>query len=737
MAAEDADQEVLERKIAQGFTKLSAATKRKNHKKALKCASELLELVPDDGVAKHCKLVALIHLGQLEKAYAFAKKKGAGGVGEGLEKEKAYSYYRNGHLSKALDMVKDTESDGVLELKGQLLYRLGRMEESKAVYEDLLSKQKRGILRSKVNADLLGNIIAAYLAAGKASEVGTVLKQLKTTKKSLEETPEIAYNNACISVALGQYEASMDLLEVAERVGYESLYEDGLGEDEIREELAHIFAQKAYVHLKLGEEKESLEGNLQVLKNVSPEDITLAIATNNLVASRGNANIIDSLKKFEKLAKRSGGDPNTPAKVKRKNSLGDGSGLELAPEISEGLAAEERVTLLCNYAIVSLLGNRTDAVEQTARTALSIDSASSAAAVLRAVTLVKKGSQEEAWKVLDDFCERNAESAVAVSVAKCEIAASCGKWKVGARALTSLPEEVRFQPACLATIASLLDKAGEKDEAGGVLAESSTWWEAQEVEGGGEDEVARYASALKIAAQFKYETKDLDGAARLYEKILQKTQDGTLRSEAMAGLVQLHGVDDSSLADKYEAEMPAIPGIEEIDVELLETTTVRTKAASKTTHAAGGGAGSAKKDPKSKSAMAGGETAAMAAMDSPDLGLGGVAARVSKAQVRREFLKTLDPERQAHVLQRRKDAKKAKRKRKMKDKEYKEAVDSERWIPKRDRTNYKKTRREKKKDKNVVKGSQGAGKVNEMLDKSSAPIEAAAPTLPARGRRKR
>merc|ERR1712216_713500 len=106
---------------------------------------------------------------------------------------------------------------------------------------------------------------------------------------------------------------------------------------------------------------------------------------------------------------------------------------------------------------------------------------------------------------------------------------------------------------------------------------------------------------------------DLDGAARLYEKILQKTQDGTLRSEAMAGLVQLHGV----------------------------------------------------------------------------------AARVSKAQVRREFLKTLDPERQAHVLQRRKDAKKAKRKRKMKDKEYKEAVDSERWIPKRDRTNYKKTRREK------------------------------------------
>ena len=64
--------------------------------------------------------------------------------------------------------------------------------------------------------------------------------------------------------------------------------------------------------------------------------------------------------------------------------------------------------------------------------------------------------------------------------------------------------------------------------------------------------------------------------------------------------------------------------------------------------------------------------------------------------------------------------------------------DPERWIPKRDRSGYKKTRREKKLAKSVVKGSQGAGKVNEMLDKSQAPVDTTrGPNLPNLPRRRK
>ena len=43
---------------------------------------------------------------------------------------------------------------------------------------------------------------------------------------------------------------------------------------------------------------------MQVLKNVSPDDVTLCIATSNLAAARGSANVVDSLKKFDKLQAR-------------------------------------------------------------------------------------------------------------------------------------------------------------------------------------------------------------------------------------------------------------------------------------------------------------------------------------------------------------------------------------------------------------------------------------------------
>ena len=117
-----------------------------------------------------------------------------------------------------------------------------------------------------------------------------------------------------------------------------------------------------------------------------------------------------------------------------------------------------------------------------------------------------------------------------------------------------------------------------------------------------------------------------------------------------------------------------------------------------------------------------------------------VYAPKTKAQRKREFLKTLPAERQEYVLERQKAQRKEKAKKKMKlpaGYDPNKKPDPERWIAKRDRTNYKKSRREKRKDKNVVKGSQGAGKVDERLDKSSGPVESKPPNVPSRaGRRK-
>ena len=685
----------------------------------------MLELLPEDVIAKECKLVALIHLGEVDAAYKYAKSKAMTDAKyPGASMEKAYCFYRSGQLGKALDCVTEGEkvegdvSEGTMELKGQLLYRLGRMEESKAVYEDLLSKAKQK-RKAKVKSDLLGNIIAAYLAADKAHEVGSVLNSFSS--RNLQETPELAYNNACVSVALDQYDTAMDLLEVAERVGYESLHEHDLDDDEIKKELAHIFAQKAYVALKLGNDQEALEGNLAVLKNVSNDDITLAIASNNLVACRGNAQAFDSMKRFEKLAKKGEVKAGQSGKIARRNSLGEG-GLELAAEFAEGLTEPEGLSVMCNYAIVSLLGNRFDAVEKTAKNMRKKKPDLVSAAVLQAMALMKKKEGEEALDLLDDFASKYEDSFVEVQLAKCELAASSGKWKLASQALASTPEQVRYQPAALATLVHLLGKCSDHQQAGDIIDSATKWWESSMLGGQEESEMDKYVKVMKIAGQFKFEQRQLDAAAKLYEKILEKTDNPLLRSEAMAGLVQLHGVDDSSLADKYEAEMPPIPGIDEIDVEILEQTTM--KASRPTKEATGAGA---QKDTST------------AAASVPSI-MQDVYAPKTKAQRKREFLKTLPAERQEYVLERQKAQRKEKAKKKMKlpaGYDPNKKPDPERWIAKRDRTNYKKSRREKRKDKNVVKGSQGAGKVDERLDKSSGPVESKPPNVPSRaGRRK-
>ena len=712
----------------------------------------VLELVPEDETARHCKLVALIHLGKLEEAHELANGAKTRRTRESalLKKERAYCYYRNGDLGKALGMAEACEdTEGVMELKGQLLYRLGRREESKDVYERLLQSHKRG----RVKADLLGNIIASYISAGSAGDVPSVLKQVGASKSSLEETPEIAYNNACVSLSLGKYAEAMDLLEVAERVGYESLFEDDLTEEETKEELAHVFAQKAFVLERLGRPKESQEQTAQVLKCVSQDDVTLAIATNNLAALRGSANVHDSLKRFDKLQALRAESEKSSGKVRRKNSLGDATGLVLSQDFAGLLQPEESSCVLSNYAACALLAGRPEAAERTAERALEACSGRPDAAATMALALARQGREDEALSSLDEFRERGGDPEAA-AVAKCEIAVLCSKWKQAANALLSLPEDKRHQPAAIATALWLLERSGDKSRASSAVDACASWWDSQASSGAlSEGGFASYARALKICGQFRFRSKDPDGAAALYQKVLDRTDDPQLRSEAMAGLVQvslplypeacfcgrqfavdtppplslsvqLHGVSDASLADRYESEMPPVPGLEELDVELLEQATVRSARGSQPrTQGAMAAPSAAKDDPAKPSSAAQDE----------------VYATKSKAQRRREFLRTLPEERQEYVAARQKEQRRKKAKRKAKQPaDCAGEPDPERWIPKRDRSGYKKTRREKKLAKSVVKGSQGAGKVNEMLDKSQAPVDTTrGPNLPNLPRRRK
>jgi len=716
--------EDVDRKINKLYVKLDAATRNAQHKKVAKAAQELLGLKPEDAVATHCKLTALLQSDQVEKAQEFVSSKKHNF--EGLEKEVAYCLYRNGKLSAALKKLGNApaEDHGVLELKGQLLYRLGKVDEGIGVYRELVSLVKSG----KMHPDLLANVIAAHAVAGKADEVEALLRPYKS--KMLQATPEIAYNYACVAVLLEQYERATDLLGVAERVGFESFYDDDLTEEEMQTELAHVLAQKAYVMQQLGNDQEAMEMHMDTLKRAANDDVTLAVATNNLVACRGKSQIFDSMKRLEKLAKKKDGAAAGGAAPKggkgsvgRRNSFE--AGFVLAPEFEEYLNDDEKKVMTLNHVVLSILANRYDGIEQTLRHLLRSAPGTVEATILSAFVQAKHlDNLDGALAQLSEFGSRYPSEELQVQLAKCELASSCGKWKVAAEALLDTKEEVRFQPAVVGTVMDLLSRCREQQLADTFMDAVIEWWDGsmagQSKSAVVDAEIESYVAVMKCAGSWKQRMNRLEEAGRCYEKVLEKTDDSTLRSEALAGLVQLHGVNDSSIADNYEREMPPIPGIDDLDVELLEQTSVKISKRS-----------TAARKKSLDASSAGATTSAGGAVDPY--------VPKTKAQRRQDFLNTLPAARRDVVLQRQRDRRKRKRKVRLPkgyDPSNPVEPDPERWIPKRDRTNYKKSRREKRKEKNVLKGSQGAGKVDDRLDKSSAPIAPAKPALPTRSRRK-
>lgn len=89
------------------------------------------------------------------------------------------------------------------------LFRLNRFDESIERYETLLAEHKEA--RS---TDVLTNMAAAYVMAGRAAQLPAALKALHAAPS---DAFELAYNSACGLVQLGDLPAAEEMLLLAQR----------------------------------------------------------------------------------------------------------------------------------------------------------------------------------------------------------------------------------------------------------------------------------------------------------------------------------------------------------------------------------------------------------------------------------------------------------------------------------------------------------------------------------------
>jgi signal recognition particle subunit SRP72 len=587
--------------------------------------------------------------------------------------ERAYCTYRLGRLQEALAAlasVGDERAAARLQLEAQVQYRLGNFKECIEVYDRLF----KGHSDVQASAEVQTNIVAAYAVGGRASEIPKVMAAMKMTA---QDGFEAGFNAACGLVDQGKFTQAEEALFLAKRVGEEQLYEDELEEEDVEAELAPIAAQLAYLAARQGNLSEAadalrefIDSDDQTVGAVSAIDLT-AVLLRLRPGDRKSA--VEGLKALEPFVERSGGF------------------LRVKSALESRLGATHCEALIGSYASAAVGAGKQDVAREALRSLEKLYKGSTSGALLQAALLSRDGKIKEASAVLTEVAGALAGSpaALAAQLTRVQLAAVAGDSAGAAALLAGLPAEEQSRPAVLATRAALLEQAGDLDAAVALI--KKVLQRSPSSGGGGGSDSSSSANAvatrwaLRRLAALDIQRGNLEDAATDLQQLAATDAASLDDPELLSMLPRLIACVAPEKAGELANKVPSAPQVPVAEVDALEAS----------------GAAGARKTGAADAEAAAVPAAAAAKRKAADGGdVGEKRKKKRKRKVR--YPKGFDPENPGPL------------------------PDAERWMPKWQRAEAKKARK-KRKDKDVGKGSQGAGKVDTSLDSSlkSAATEAA------------
>ncbi|KAL5719058.1 hypothetical protein ACHQM5_011890 [Ranunculus cassubicifolius] len=321
--------------IEQLFTNLNTLINEEKYGKTVTVSDQILAIAPGDEDALRCKVVSLIKNYKFDQALATIQASQKFPID--FTFKKAYCLYRQYKSNEALELVKNKEdSSDTMLLESQILHRLGRID---ACIDHVYQK-----LQKKFEVESLEvNIIAAFITAGRASEVQGLMDSLKVKATS---NFELAYNVACSLIEKAKYTDAEELLLTARRIGQEHLMIEEWVDDDIEIELSPIDVQLAYVQQILGHPQEAMSTYLELINKNIADDPSLAVAINNLIALKGPKDASDGLRKIDKVIEKSD----------------DSHGFHLARDLDTKLSSSQKEAIYSNRVLLLLHANKTDQV---------------------------------------------------------------------------------------------------------------------------------------------------------------------------------------------------------------------------------------------------------------------------------------------------------------------------------------------------------------------------------------
>ncbi|CAH8257390.1 unnamed protein product [Arabidopsis lyrata] len=436
---------------------------RSEFEQVVKVADQVLSILPSDEDAIRCKVVALIEAKKFNDALSVI------------------------NLFQKLPMDLGFQ-------KAYCLYRLKKFDEAFK-----LSKSKIKWLEV--------NLVAALIAAGKASQV---LKALESLKIKPTTTYQLAYNTACSLIENNDYaDVEQLLLTARNRICQETLTDDKSSD------LASIAVQLAYVQQVLGQTQESTSSYVDIIKRNLGDELTIAVAVNNLVASKGSKDISDGLRKFDRLKEK------------------DSQNFQLSQDLDAKLSQKNKEAIYANRVLLLLHANK----------------------------IAQSYLRHENFVLHCPCAEKFPEKSKLVLLARAQIAASASHPHVAAESLSKIPD-IQHLPATVATIVALKERAGDNDGAAAVLDSAIKWWSNSMTESN------KLSVLMPEAAAFKLRHGQEEEASRLYEEIVKKQSS----IDALVGLVTTLAHVNVERAETYEKQLKPLPGLKAVDVDNLEKT---------------------------------------------------------------------------------------------------------------------------------------------------------------------
>lgn len=282
--------------------------------------------------------------------------------------------------------------------------------------------------------------------------------------------------------------------------------------------------------------------------------------------------------------------------------------------------------------------------------------------MLRSAILAKEKKTAAADKLLAEFTSKESRSSLDPLFMRSQLLAATGSPQQAAQLLAELPEQTKNRGAVVATQAALLERFGEHDSSEDFVSKALKWWKENKQNYSESEVCSSVAWCLDHLAGLKLRSGNTAGAAGLYNRVLELQLDEVDRAQVVSKLSRVLAITDPSASEVLEASLPEVAEVKSADVDKLESS--------------GKGAGAARK----------GDNSGKQGMTTDDAG-----KPKKKRKRKKQLPKNFDPDNPGPP------------------------PDPERWLPKWQRSGYRKRRRRKD---DHVKGSQGAGKVDDTLDRT-------------------